>query len=110
MFIAIGLCLAAVPMFLVSRGLIISLSQISGRYMETTDEVMRAAYLASAELALGTQNIYATMALTLLCIASVIMGLVTLRVPIAIPFIGLVLAAVWQLVVGARLYNLGRGS
>ena len=136
MFIATGLWLVAVPMFLASRGLIISISQISGRYMDTTNETMKAAYLASAELAIETQNIYAMMALSLLCIASIIIGLVMLKgvfgkrigylviaagtltffspfgvilgVPIIIPFIGLVLTAVWQLVVGAKLYKLGK--
>ena len=87
-------------------------------------------------LAIETQNIYATMALTLLCVASIIIGVVMLKggfgkrvgylamaagvltlfapfgviigVPIIIPFAGLVLTAIWQLVVGARLYRLGR--
>jgi len=136
MFIATGLLLVAVPMFLASRGLIISLSQISGRYLDTTSETMKAAYLASAELAIETQNIYAMMALTLLCVASIIIGLVMLKgvfgkrfgylviaagvltlfspfgvimgVPIIIPFIGLVLMAVWQLGAGAKLYKLGK--
>jgi hypothetical protein len=138
MLIATVLLSVAVPMFLASRGLIISLSQISGRYMDTTNETMKAAYLASAELAIETQNIYATMALTLLCVASIIVGLVMLKgdlgkrigylvivagiltlsspfgvilgVPIIIPFIGLVLTAVWQLVVGAKLYKLGNDN
>ena len=133
---ATALWLLAVPMFLVSRGLIISLSQISGRYMDTTNETMKAAYLALAELAIETQNIYATMALSFLAIASIMMGLVMLKgvfgkrigylvivagiltlfapfgvimeVPIIIPFVGLVLTAVWQLVVGAKLYKLGK--
>jgi len=136
MFVATGLLAVAVPMFLASRGLIISLSQISGRYMDTTNETMKAAYLASAELAIETANIYAIMALSLLCVASIIIGIVLLKgvfgkrigylvivagiltlfspfgvilgVPIIIPFIGLVLTAVWQIVVGAKLYKLGK--
>jgi hypothetical protein len=136
MFIATGLWLAAIPLFLVSRGLIISLSRISGRYVDSTNETRRAAYLASAELAIETQNIYAMMALILLCVASIIIGLVMLKgvfgrgigyvvivagiltlfspfgvilkVPLIIPFIGLVLTAVWQIIVGAKLYRLGR--
>ena len=136
MFIATGLWVVGVPMFLASRGQIISLSQISGRYMETTNEAMKAAHLASAELALAVQNIYAMMGLILtLCIASIIIGLVMLKgvfgkigylviaagiltlftpvsvflsVPTPILFIGLALTAVWQLVVGAKLYKLGR--
>ena len=137
MFIATGFWVVGVPMFLASRGLIISLSQLSGRYMDATSETMKAAYLASAELALEIQNIYATMGLTLtLCVASIIIGLVMLKgvfgkrigylviaagiltlstpagvileVPIFIPFIGLVLGAVWQLIVGIKLYRLGK--
>ena len=136
MFVATGLWLLAVPMFLVSRGQIISLSQISDRYTNTTSEIMKAAYLASAEHAIEIQNIYAMMALILLCVASIIIGLVMLKgvfgkrigylvitagtltlfspfgvimkVPIIIPFVGLVLTAVWQLVVGIKLYKLGK--
>jgi len=79
MFMATGLWLLAVPMFLASRGLIISLSQISARYMATTNATMKAAYLASAELALETQNIYAMMGLIFLAVASIIIGLVMLK-------------------------------
>jgi len=137
MFIATGLWLAGVPMFLASRGMIISLSQISGRYMDTTSETMKAAYLASAELALEIQNIYAMTGIILtLCAASIIIGLVMLKgvsgkrigylviaagifslftplevilsVPTPILFIGIMLGAVWQLVVGIKLYKLGK--
>jgi len=123
MFIATGLLFVAVPMFLASRGLIISFSQISGRYMETTNETMKAAYLASAELALETQNIYATMGLILLCVASIIVGLVMLKgvfgkrigylviaagILTIFPPVGLALMAIWQLIVGVKLYKLGK--
>lgn len=135
MFIATGFWSVSVFMFLASRGLIISLSQISGRYLDTTSETMKAAYLASAELALETQNIYSAMALILLCVASIIIGVVMLKgvfgkigylaivagivtifspfgvmlgIPVIIPFIGLVLTGVWQLVVGVKLYKLGK--
>jgi len=124
-------------MFLASRGLIIALSQLSDRYINTTSETIQAAYLASAELALEIQNIYAAMGLTLsLCVASIIIGLVMLKgvfgkrigylviaagiltlfsplgvilkVPIILPFVGLILTAIWQLVVGIKLYKLGK--
>jgi hypothetical protein len=136
MFIATGLWLVAVPMFLASRGLIISLSQISGRYIDTTNENLKAAYLASAELALETQSIYAYMGLILIAVASIIIGLVMLKggfgkrigylviaagiftlftplgvimeLPIILPFIGIVLGAIWQTVVGFKLYKLGK--
>jgi hypothetical protein len=137
-FIAAGLWLTAVPMFLASRGLILSLSPLSGKYLGAADETMKAAYLASAELAIETQNIYAMMGLMLLCVASIIIGLVMLKgifgkrfgylvitagaltlfspfgvimqIPIVIPFIGLALTAVWQLIGGAKLYRLGRDA
>lgn len=136
MFLATALWLITIPMWLASRGLIISLSQISARYVATTSEAMKAAYLASAELALETQNIYSATALMLLCVASVMIGLVMLKgvfgkrigyvlivagiftffsplqvllgVPTIIPFIGLILTAFWQLVVGLKLYKLGK--
>jgi hypothetical protein len=135
MLIDTGLGLAAIPMFLVSRGQIISLLPISGRYMATTSETLRAAYLASAVLAIELQNTYATMAMILLNVAAIIIGLtmlkgvfgkgigylvivagiltlfapfaVSLKVPIIIPFIGLVLTGVWNIVVGAKLYKVG---
>ena len=138
MFIATALWLVAPLMFLVSRGIIISLSQISDSYINTTNEATKAAYLASAELAIETQNIYAIMALICLNVASIIIGLVMLKgdfgkrigylvivagiltlftpfgvivgIPIIIPFIGLVLTAVWQVVVGVKLYKLGKDN
>jgi hypothetical protein len=135
MLIATSLWVLATPMFLVSRGLIISLSQISGRYLDTTNEIMKAAYLASAELAIETQSICAYMALILLSVASIIIGSVMLKgvygkvtgylviaagiltlftplrvlieIPFLISFTGVVLSAVWQIVVGVKLYKLG---
>ena len=79
MLIATALWVLCVPMFLASRGQIIAISQISGRYLATTDEAMKASYLASAELALETQNLYAMMGLILLSVASVIIGIVMLK-------------------------------
>jgi hypothetical protein len=139
MFVATGLWLAAVPMFLASRALIISLSQISGRYLNAASETMKAAYLASAEHAIGTESVFSTMALVLLCVASIIIGLVMLKgvlgkrigylvivagiwtlftpfgvilleIPTIIPLTGLILTAIWQLIIGARLYKLGRDA
>ena len=59
--------------------LILAISQLSDRYLETASEVMKASYLASAELALETQNLYAMMGLILLSVASIIMGIVMLK-------------------------------
>lgn len=134
MLIATGLWSLCVSMFLVSRGLIISLYQISGSYTATTSETMKAAYLASAELAIETQSIYAYMGLILLSVASIMMGFVMLKggfgkrigylvivagiwtlftpfgviveLPFIIPFMGVILGAAWQIVVGIRLYKL----
>ena len=122
MLIATAMWSVAVPMFLASRGLIIALSQISDRYMETTSETMKAAYLASAELALETFNIYAMMGLILLGVASIIIGVVMLKgvfgkigylviaagILTLFPPLALALMAIWQLVVGIKLYKLGK--
>ncbi len=137
MVMAAALWLVAVAMFLVSRGLIISLARISGSYQDATDPALKAAYLASAESAIEAQNIYAMMGLVLLSLASIIIGSVMLKgvfdrrlaylvmaagivslpasfevvagIPVVIAFVGLVLGAVWQLVVGAKLFSLGGG-
>jgi hypothetical protein len=79
MFIATALWVLCVPMFLASRGQILAISQISSRYLASTDEVMKASYLASAELALEIQNLYAMMGLILLSIASIVIGGVMLK-------------------------------
>lgn len=79
MFIATAIWALCVPMFIASRGLILAISQISGNYLDTTDAAMKASYLASAELALETQNLYAMMGLILLSVASVIIGVVMLK-------------------------------
>jgi hypothetical protein len=136
MLIAAAFGLISTPMWLVSRAQIFSLFPISGRYMATTSEIMKAAYLASAERALELANIYATMGLMFLGIASILIGLVMLKgvfgkrvgylvtvagtciligtfgiffPPIAmlVP-IGLILNAVWQTIVGIKLYKLGK--
>jgi hypothetical protein len=96
---------------------------------------MRAAYLVSADLTLEVANIYGNMALMLHQIGSIIMGLVMTKgvygrrtgrfvtVVGTITFIGtfgvvlrplsfftlfgLMLTAVWQIIVGIKLYKLG---
>ena len=135
MLIATGIGLAAVPMFLASRGQIISLLLISDKYVATTSETLRAAYIASATFALARENIYATMAMVLLNVAVIIVGytmlkgvfgksigylgivagvitifaplLVTMGAPIIIPITGLVLSGIWNIVAGVKLYKLG---
>ena len=136
MLIATSLWLLATPMFLVARGLLIAISQISGRYLDSTNETMKAAYLAAAEFAIEAQSIYSYMALIFLSAASIMIGVVmfkgvygrvtgylliaagilTLFTPlgvfVAVPFVilfsGVLLSALWQVVVGIKLYRLGR--
>ena len=135
MLIGTAVWLAAIPMFLVSRGQIISLLPISASYTATTSEIMKAAYVASVELAIDAANVYVAMALALLGVGSVIIGLVMLKgvfgkgigylvivagilillgtcgvlleVLTVLTLFGLVLTAVWQIVVGVKLYKLG---
>ncbi len=138
MLIGTSLWMLATPMFLVSRGLIIALSQISERYLATSNEAVKTAYLAAAEFALEAESIYSYMALILLSVASIIIGLVMLKgvygkvtgyiaiaggiltlftplgvfieVPVLILFSGIVLGAAWQTIAGIKLYKLGRLS
>ena len=136
MLIAAAFGFISIPMWLVSRAQIFSLFPISASYMATTSEILKAAYLVSAERALELANIYATMGLMFLGVASILIGLVMLKgvfgkrvgylvtvagtciligtfgiffPPIAmlVP-IGLILNAVWQPIVGAKLYKLGQ--
>lgn len=136
MLIGITLWALVTPLFLVSRGQIISLSQVSGRYLATSNETMKMAYLAAAELASEAESIYSYMALILLSAASILIGTVMLKgvygrvtgylaiaaglltlftplgvfveVPVLILFLGIILGATWQTAAGARLYKLGR--
>lgn len=136
MLIGTAVWLAAIPIFLVSRGQIISLVPISTSYTATTSEIMRAAYVVSVELAIDAANVYVAMALALLGVGSVIIGLIMLKgvfgkglgylvivagilillgtcgvlleVLAILTLFGLVLTAVWQIVVGAKLTRLGQ--
>jgi hypothetical protein len=125
----------AAILYLVSRGQIISLFPMSGRYATAANESMRVAYLASVDQAIEVANIYGNMALMLHQVGSIILGLVMSKgvygrrtgylvmVVGTITFIGtfgvvlrplsfftlfgLMLTAVWQIVVGGKLYKLG---
>lgn len=136
MLIATGFGLLAVPMFLASRGQIISLLSISSQYLATNSETLRAVYIASATFALARENTYATMAMVLLNIAVIIIGFTMLKgvfgkgigylgiiagiitifapplaimgAPIIIPITGLVLSGIWNIVAGVKLYKLGK--
>ncbi|MHA2496925.1 MAG: DUF4386 family protein [Candidatus Hodarchaeales archaeon] len=134
MLIATALWSTAVFMFLVSRALIISLLPLSDLYTSASSE-MKATYLALAEFAIELENIFATIALILLSVASIIIGWVMLKTDIydnrlgyltmvaggytiftpfavvmgfvLLGFIGLVLSLAWQLWAGVVLYKLG---
>lgn len=137
MMFATIMWLIAVPLFLASRGVIVALSQISGGYTDAASEPIRAGYLTAAELAMETENIFSGMALILLSVGSIVFGMVMLRrgyaktlayvaiaagalsmfapvgvlfteLPTIIPFLGLILSAIWQTIVGLRLYREGR--
>jgi hypothetical protein len=135
MLVATALWLAAVIWFLISRSQIIALLPISGSYQAATSETMRAAYLVSAEHAIELGNVFAEMALMFLAVSSIIIGFVMMKgvfskdisslvivagiltllgtmgvllEPLTILTVfGLVLSAVWQIVVGIKLYKLG---
>jgi hypothetical protein len=135
MLIAAASWSVAVTLYLVSRGQIMSLLPISGGYATATSEAMRAAYLVSADQTIEVANIYGNMALMLHQVGAIIMGLVMLKgvygrrtgyfvtVVGTMTFIGtfgvvlrplsfftlfgLMLTAVWQILVGIKLYKLG---
>ncbi|UCG02776.1 MAG: hypothetical protein JSW11_02060, partial [Candidatus Heimdallarchaeota archaeon] len=75
-FLGTAVWLVAIPMFLISRGQVISLVVISDSYAATKDATMRAAYLATAHFALEVSGVFAVMALASLGVGSVIIGLV----------------------------------
>ena len=136
MLMAAALWFVAVALYLVSRGQIISLLPISGRYAAATDEALRAAYLVSADRALEVANIYGNMALMLHQAGAIITGLtmskgvygrrtarlvtvagtmtfigtfgIVLRPLSLLTLFGLMLTAVWQIIVGVKLYRLGQ--
>ena len=135
MLMATALWLVAVVSFLISRTQIISLLRVSDSYQGTTSEVMKAAYLVSAEHAIEVSNVFSNIALMLLGISSIIIGLVMLKgvfsrgvsylviisgiltllgaigvlfEPLAILVLfGLSLGGVWQIISGIKLYKLG---
>jgi len=136
MFMATALWVVAVPVFLASRGLIISLALISGDYKDASTETEKVAYLASAEHAIETQSVLSAMGLILLSVAFIIIGFVMLKgvfgkrigylvivsgifsifapfavyleIPDIISFSGLILSIFWELVVGVKLYKMGK--
>lgn len=135
MLMGTALWLVAVVSFLVSRTQILSLQSMSASYQAATNDAVKAAYIVSAEHAIELSNSFSNIALLLLGIASIIIGLVMLKgvfsksagylvvisgtltllgalgvlfEPLAILVLfGLTLGAVWQIIVGFKLYKLG---
>ncbi len=136
MLIAAASWSIAVAMYLVSRGQILSLLPIGSGYAAATSEPVKAAHLVSAAQVIEVANIYGNMALMLHQAGSVLMGLVMLKgiygrrtgylvtIVATMTFIGtfgvvlrplsfltlfgLMLTAVWQIIVGVKLYKLGQ--
>jgi hypothetical protein len=136
MLIATASWSMAVAIYLVSRGQILSLLPMGGGYAAATSEPMKAAYLVSATQVIEVANIYGNMALMLHQAGAILMGLVMLKgvygrrtgylvtivgtmtfigtfgvvlKPLSfLTLFGLMLTAVWQIVVSVKLYKLGR--
>jgi hypothetical protein len=134
MLLGTAVWISAIPMFLVSRGLVISLTTIAGNYAATADATLRTAYFVSAHLALDMSGVFVTMALILLGVGGIILGLVMLKgvfgkstgylvilagaltvmgtfgvilEPLTIgTLFGLILNGVWQIILGIKLYRL----
>jgi hypothetical protein len=135
-FLGTAIFLTAILMFLISRGQVISLLTIGDYYSATTDTTMKAAYLATAQLALEISGVFAVMALALFGIGSIVIGLVMLKgvfsqrtaylvivagtlttigtfgvllepLTIGTPF-GLILSGIWQIIIGTKLYKLSK--
>jgi hypothetical protein len=134
MLIASTLWLMSVAMFLVSRGQIMSLYLLSSKYIAANSEVIKTAYLVSADSVIEVANMFGNMALVFFQSGSIIIGSVvkgafskrtgnlvmvsaamtiigTLGVllkPLALfTLLGLISTAVWQMLLGRRLYRLG---
>jgi len=120
------------PLFVASRMHLFAATKLGGLYAAAGPEAQDI-WLATAELAIESQNMNSTAALLLLCAASILTGIVMLRggfpkwigglavtaggltvfspfavmlgVPVIVPFIGLVLGAVWQMAAGWTLFR-----
>ena len=137
-FLGSAVWFLSIPMFLVSRGQVISCITVASNYAATADATLRAAYLATTQLALEAANVYTIMALDLLGVGAIIIGLVMLKgifsrstaymvilsgalvvmgtfgvilEPLTIgTLFGLILNGVWQIVVGLKLCRLGSSN
>lgn len=127
--------ISAIPMFLVSRGLVMSLGTIAGNYAASADATIRTAYFVAVQLALDTSGLFASLALDLLGVGGIILGFAMLNSvfgrrtgylvilagaltamgtfgfifePLTIgTLFGLLLNGVWQIIIGVKLLKLG---
>lgn len=128
----------SVPLFLVSRGLILSMPALSAAYLAAEDETLRTALFANAVFAIELQNTYATSGVLLLSLGSILLGwamlasnfanrfgyvailagVLSIFAPFAVmagmtplvAMLGLVLGGVWQAWIGYRLFVIGGKS
>jgi hypothetical protein len=135
MLLGTAVWITSIPMFLVSRGFVISLVTIAGNYAATADTTLRTAYFVAVQLALDLSGVFVTMALVLLGVGGIILGFVMLKgvfgkstgylviiagaltamgtfgvifEPLTIgTLFGLILNGVWQVIIGVKLLKLG---
>ncbi|MGD9397689.1 MAG: hypothetical protein PVJ05_14740 [Candidatus Thorarchaeota archaeon] len=135
MLLGTAVWISSIPMFLVSRGQVISLVTIAGNYAASADATLRTAYFVAVQLALDLSGVFVTMALILLGVGGIILGLVMLRGVFGKPtgylvilagaltaigtfgvilepltigtLFGLILNGVWQVLIGFKLIRLG---
>ena len=135
MLLGTAVWISSIPMFLVSRGQVISLVTIAGNYAASADATLRTAYFVTVQLALDLSGVFVTMALVLLGVGGIILGLVMLKgvfgkrtgylvvlagaltvigtfgvifEPLTIgTLFGLILNGVWQVLIGIKLIKLG---
>lgn len=135
MLLGTAIWISSIPMFLVSRGQVISLATIAGNYAASTDTTLRTAYFVAVQLALDLSGVFVTMALILLGVGGIILGSVMLKGVFGKPtgylvilagaltamgtfgvllepltigtLFGLILNGVWQTTIGVKLIRLG---
>ncbi len=135
MLLGTAVWISCIPMFLISRGAVISLVTIAGNYTASADATLRTAYFVAVQLALDLSGVFVTMALVLLGVGGIILGLVMLKgvfgkrtgylvvlagaltvigtfgvifEPLTIgTLFGLILNGVWQVLIGIKLIKLG---
>lgn len=137
MLLGATLWVIASVIFIISRGQILSLYLVSGKYIAASSEAIRSMYLVTADTVLDVANMYGNLALIVFQSGSILIGSVvkkafskrignlvivsasmtiigTLGVlvnPIAIfTLLGLIFTAVWQVMLGLQLHKMSRES